>query len=113
MPDGKVKLFVGAMVMLNNGQTFVVDTDLGDGSGVSAADSRTAPAGLPDNLKECWERCAYGFGPSPEELRALWSLTGFPLPSPRRRCNDCNCTGRVDGGTCPTCGSSGYLPVES
>lgn len=88
------------------------DPDIGQHSSQAVTDSRTAPPALPDNLRECWERCAFGFKPSPEELRALWSLAGFPLPSPRRRCNDCNCTGRVDGGSCPTCGSSGYLPVE-
>ena len=74
---------------------------------------RTAPPGIPDELREGWERSAYGFSLTNEEVRLLWSMVGFPLPAPRKRCDDCNCTGK-DTATvrdCETCHGRGYLPV--
>lgn len=106
-----------------------------NGSGKSAAgvgvillvnDSidRTAPPGIPEILREGWERSAYGFSLTDEEVRRLWGMVGFPLPAPRKRCDDCNCTGKdpatgIEWGSpnhataldCDTCHGRGYLPV--
>lgn len=85
---------------------------------------RTAPPGIPEILRDGWERSAYGFSLTDEEVRRLWGMVGFPLPAPRKRCNDCNCTGKdpatgIEWGSpnhatvrdCDTCHGRGYLPV--